>query len=86
MPLPDEALVHVPAQLAAESERVLQRLGLSVDEAVRLFLSQVALRRGLPFAVTLPPEEPEREDSDILLSAATRQTLLDSFYDDAETR
>ena len=63
---------------------MLQRLGLSVEEAVRLFLSQVAMRRGLLFAVTLPPEELAGWDGDFLASAEVRQAVLDSFYDDTE--
>jgi DNA-damage-inducible protein J len=81
MPTLEDALVRVPADLLAESEAILHPLGLSTSEAVRLFLAQVSLRRGLPFAVTLPPAD---SDDDLLASAAVRQATLDSFYPDNE--
>ena len=80
----DEAVLRVPARLVAESERVLHALGLSTDEAVRLFLTQVSLRRGLPFAVTLPLDLAGSDD-DLLASTAVRQAALDSFYEDDPT-
>lgn len=41
-----------PTKKAAE--RVFSKLGLAPSEAVRLFYRQVALRRGLPFALRIP--------------------------------
>lgn len=81
MPPAEDALLRVPAHLVAESEAILRSLGLSTAEAVRLFLTQVSLRRGLPFAVTLPPLD---SDDDLLASATVRQATLDSFYNDDE--
>lgn len=40
MPLVDDTLLRVPAHLVAESEAILHPLGLSTDEAVRLFLAK----------------------------------------------
>jgi addiction module RelB/DinJ family antitoxin len=82
----DEGFVRVPASVIAESEAILHALGLSTDEAVRLFLAQVSLRRGLPFAVTLPADSPHGPDDDLLGSAAARQATLDSFYEDEPGR
>jgi DNA-damage-inducible protein J len=84
----EDSLVRarVPVRIKVESEAILQRLGLSTEEAVRLFLAQVALRRGLPFAITLPPAHLADNDEDLLASKLVRQEMLDSFYDDAESR
>ena len=41
-----------------------------------MFLSQVRLRRGPPFALSVP------EKDDLLLPAEMRQRALDSVYDD----
>ncbi len=68
---------RVDLDLKADSEEVLRRLGISTAEAIRLFLSQVRLRRGLPFPVEIPAE-----NDDILMPAAVRQSALDSVYDD----
>jgi len=42
------------AGLKAETETILRSLGLSYTEAINLFLNQVRLRKGLPFAVEIP--------------------------------
>jgi antitoxin component of RelBE/YafQ-DinJ toxin-antitoxin module len=51
-------------------------LGINTTEAIRMFLSQVRLRRGLPFQVSIP------DNQDLLLPVALRQRALDAVYDD----
>jgi DNA-damage-inducible protein J len=68
---------RVDARLKRESEEILEALGLTTTEAIRVFLHQVRLHRGLPFPLRL------REDnSDILLPGPMRQAALDAVYDD----
>jgi DNA-damage-inducible protein J len=38
----------------AEAENILKRLGLTMSDAVNLFLNQVRLHKGLPFEVRIP--------------------------------
>jgi DNA-damage-inducible protein J len=45
---------RVDPDLKADAEKVLNTLGISTTEAINLFLSQVRLRRGLPFDVKIP--------------------------------
>ena len=45
---------RVDPDLKADAEKVLNKLGISTTEAINLFLSQVRLRRGLPFDVKIP--------------------------------
>ena len=40
--------------LKTDAEKVLRKLGLSTAEAINMFLSQVRLRKGLPFDVKIP--------------------------------
>ena len=47
---------RVDPDLREKADAILARLGLSTSDAIRIFLEQVALRRGIPFNVTLPPE------------------------------
>jgi DNA-damage-inducible protein J len=67
---------RVEPRLKEDAETVFEALGISTTEAIRMFLTQVRMRRGLPFVVEIPP------DSDILRSATSRQAALDTFYDD----
>ena len=43
--------------LKKSAERVFSEIGISTAEAIRLFLRQVELHRGLPFPVSIPNEE-----------------------------
>lgn len=68
---------RVDDRLKRESERILDALGLTTTEAIRIFLHQVRLHKGLPFDLRL-----KEDNSDVLLPAAMRRAALDSVYDD----
>ncbi len=46
--------VKLESELAKSVDEIFQELGLTSSDAIRLFYKQVLLRRGLPFAITLP--------------------------------
>lgn len=69
---------RVDPHLKNESEKVFAGLGLSTTEAIRLFLHQVKLRKGLPFSVVLP----ENENNDIIHPALKRSEALDLIDED----
>jgi DNA-damage-inducible protein J len=71
---------RVDARLKKESEEVLESLGLTTTEAIRIFLQQVRLRQGLPFPVTRPESRFEVED--ILHPAEKRAKALDLIDED----
>ena len=50
------AVVHarLEPQMKQKAEGVLNRLGISPTEAIRIFYRQISLRNGLPFAVEIP--------------------------------
>ncbi|MBA7589800.1 hypothetical protein ES708_31891 [subsurface metagenome] len=68
---------RVDERLKRDSEQILGELGLTTTEAIRIFLHQVRLHRGLPFDLRLT-----RDNADILLPTAMRQAALDTVYDD----
>ena len=45
---------RVEPELKSAAENILRELGMSATEAITLFYTQVAIQRGLPFAVKLP--------------------------------
>lgn len=68
---------RVDERLKRDSEKILDALGLTTTEAIRIFLHQVRLHKGLPFDMCL-----KEDNSDLLLPTAMRQAALDSVYDD----
>jgi DNA-damage-inducible protein J len=68
---------RVDDRLKRDSEQILHELGLTTTEAIRIFLHQVRLHKGLPFDLRL-----KQDNSDLLLPASIRQSALDCLCDD----
>lgn len=51
---------RVEPRLKRDAEAILKRIGLTPSEAITLFLTQVKLRKGLPFPVRVPNAETRR--------------------------
>ena len=49
-------MIHarIEPKLHESAARVFSKIGISTTEAIRLFLKQVELHKGLPFPVTVP--------------------------------
>jgi DNA-damage-inducible protein J len=48
---------RIDEKVKEDVEQVLRKLGLTVSEAISLFMAQIRLRRGIPFDVTVPNKE-----------------------------
>jgi len=68
---------RVDNRLKRDSEQILHELGLTTTDAIRIFLHQVRLHKGLPFDLRL-----KEDNSEVLLPVAIRQSALDAVYDD----
>ena len=53
---------RIDASVKIEAQTLLSGLGLSMSEAIRLFLHQVVAEKGLPFPVKLSQEAAEEHD------------------------
>jgi DNA-damage-inducible protein J len=51
---------RVAPDLKRDTERILKALGLTTTEAITLFLNQINLMQGLPFAVEIPNAETKK--------------------------
>ena len=53
------AVIHARIEplVKSQAESVLNSLGISPTDAIRIFYRQITLRRGLPFAVSIPNEQ-----------------------------
>jgi DNA-damage-inducible protein J len=71
--------VRLDPKLKTDAQAVFDELGLTTTQAISLFLKQVSLRKGMPFAVEVPNEETLQAMDDV-----TNQRSLKTF-DDAES-
>ena len=62
---------RVEPALKREAEAVLKKIGLTSSEAITLFLTQVKLTKGLPFAFRIPNNQTKRAINE----ARTRKNL-----------
>jgi DNA-damage-inducible protein J len=49
--------IRLESHLRDEAEKVLGKLGVSLGEAVKIFLNQVVLHNGFPFEIKIPNQE-----------------------------
>ena len=54
----NSAMVHarVDAQTKSQAQGVLNKLGMTLSEAISLYLRQIVFRKGIPFEVKIPNE------------------------------
>jgi DNA-damage-inducible protein J len=48
---------RIDPDLKRETKKVLDEIGLTTTQAITLFFKQIAMRKGLPFAVAIPNAE-----------------------------
>lgn len=48
--------VRIRPDVKAETDNILQSLGITATEAISMFYNQINMRRGLPFPVEIPNE------------------------------
>jgi addiction module RelB/DinJ family antitoxin len=84
MPKTSILRTRVDSQQKEAAEAVLSKLGISVGDAINLFLSQVGIQQAIPFPVTTRPrmdlenaslEEIERRYAKRIPNAETRAAL-----------
>ena len=53
---------RIDSTIKREAQALLERFGLTMSDAIRLFLHQVVIEKGLPFQVKLPKAEALEHD------------------------
>jgi addiction module RelB/DinJ family antitoxin len=71
MPKNATITLRIEGELKADAEQIFRRLGLSTTEAIKIFLSAVRNRRGIPFPVQLD----ERQVEGMPLAVERKATL-----------
>lgn len=61
---------------------VFEEVGLKPAQAVNLFLRQVALHRGLPFAVAVPNDDTQAAMDELKQGGGKKFKTTDDFYSD----
>lgn len=75
--------LRITPTVKQQAEDVLTRLGIPMSTAITIYLNQISLTGGIPFAVTLP-KAPSTLNAD-LMTAEEIHTKLQEGYDDLRT-
>lgn len=74
--------LRVNPTVKEQAEIVLSRLGVPMSTAINMYLNQISLTGGIPFAVTLP-KTPEDINADVMTDEEIH-VKLQSGYDDVK--
>jgi len=72
--------IRINPEVKKSAEMVLSQLGVPMATAIDIFLKQVALTGGIPFAVTLP-KAPDSLNIDLMSASQIRSKLSEGLSD-----
>ena len=73
---------RIDGEVKLKAVAALDAMGLSVSDAIRLFLMRVAEEQRLPFEVKVPNSATREAIREIEEGHGRRSTTLDAFWDD----
>jgi DNA-damage-inducible protein J len=79
---------RISPELKRDAEVVLSHLGLTISDGIRLFLTQVALKRSIPFEIIAPNATTiaaMREGESRAARLSTFEDLMDELEQKGET-
>ena len=77
--------IRINPEVKKSAESVLSQLGVPMATAIDMFLKQVALTGGIPFAITLP-KAPDGINADLMTAPQIRNLLDEGLADVASGR
>jgi DNA-damage-inducible protein J len=74
----------IEPELKRETEEIFEHLGLTLPEAIQLFLTEVKLHNGFPFEIKIPNKETrqaliEAEDKETMAHFRTVEDLFEDL-------
>ena len=76
--------IKLDVEVKAKAKEIFKELGITMGEAVNIFLSQVALHKGLPFEVKIPNEETKKAIEETRKGINMEDTSLEQMIAERE--
>jgi len=76
--------IKLDVEVKAKAKEIFKELGITMGEAVNIFLSQVALHKGLPFEVKIPNEETKKAIEEARSGINMEDTSLEQMIAERE--
>ncbi len=71
--------IKLDKDVKESAKKILKELGLTMGEAVNIFLTQVTLNKGLPFEVKIPNEETQKAIKEARVGKNVEKITLDDL-------
>ena len=78
--------IYLNLEVREKAKKVLERYGLSLSDAVNIFLTQVTLERGFPFPIRIPNEETKKVLEEVEKGENLEDTTLQRLMSEAKSR
>lgn len=75
---------RIESELKADAEAVLEKLGLSISDVIRLTFRQIVARQGLPFDVKIPNAETVAAIEESRSMKIVRRKSVKDLFDELE--
>ena len=74
--------IKLDKEIKESAKKIFKELGLTMGEAVNIFLNQVTLHKGLPFEVKIPNEDTKKAINDARKGINMQTTSLEDMIKD----
>ncbi len=74
--------IKLDSNVKSEAQKIFAELGMTLGEAVNLFLNQVRLNKGLPFEVKIPTKETLKAIRDVEKGINLQTVTLEQLQDE----
>jgi DNA-damage-inducible protein J len=80
---PTTQMIHtrIDPNLKHKAELVFSALGINTTEAIRMFLTQVTLKQGLPFEVRIPNKETIKAMEELRTNKNLKSYSTEEFHE-----